>query len=93
MALIQVFVADPGDPSPLAAMALQRVRAAARRFGARVEVRVVSLDDEGAVQRGISLEPAILVEELLVAVGQPPPAGHVVRAIEAALAKEGSVDG
>jgi hypothetical protein len=93
MALIQVFVVDPNDPSPVAATALQRARAAAGRFGPRVEVRVVSLDEESAVQRGISMEPAILVGELLVAVGQAPPAGHVVRAIEAALAKEGSVDG
>lgn len=93
MALIRIFVADPGDPSSVAATALQRVRAAASRFGESVEVQVVWLDDESAVERGLSMEPAILVGELLVAVGQAPPAGHLVRAIEAALAKEGSPDG
>ena len=87
---LQVFVANPTDPSPVAATALQRVRAAARRFGGQVEVNVIALDDEAALERGIGMEPAVLVGELLVAVGQAPPAGHLVRAIEVALQREKS---
>lgn len=87
---VQVFIADPADPSPVAATTLQRVRAAASRFGAQVEICVVALADEAALQRGLGMEPAVLVGELLVAVGQAPPAGHVVRALEAALRREKS---
>jgi hypothetical protein len=90
MVKIQVFIANPTDPSPVAAMALQRVHAAASRFGDAIEVSIIALDDEAALERGLGMEPTVLVGELLVAVGQAPPAGHLVRAIEAALQREKS---
>ncbi|MEI6501819.1 MAG: hypothetical protein WCP21_12430 [Armatimonadota bacterium] len=90
MVNLQVFITDPADPSPVAAMTLQRVRAAAGRFGRDVAVTVLALDDEAALERGLGMEPAVLVGELLVAVGQAPPAGHLVRAIETALQREKS---
>lgn len=85
---LQVFIAEPTAPSPLAATALQRVRAAAARFGDRVAISVVALTDDAALERGIGMEPTVLVGDLVVGVGQPPPAGHLVRAIEAALQRE-----
>ena len=88
MVRVQIFVADPDSPSPLAATAVQRVRAAAGRFGEQVEVSVISLADDAALQLGIGMEPTVVVGELLVAAGQAPPAGHLVRAIEAALQRE-----
>lgn len=90
MIQIHIFVANPADPSPVAATALQRVRAAVGRFGEQVEMTIVALDDEAALVRGLGMEPAVLVGDLLVAVGQAPPAGHIVRAIEAALQREKS---
>lgn len=86
MIQITVFVVDPQAPSAAAARAIQHVSAAARRFGDQVEVRVLSLGDQAALDLGVSIEPTVLVDQLVVAVGQAPPAGHLVRAIDAALA-------
>jgi hypothetical protein len=83
-----VFIGNLQSPSPAAQAATTRCQAAATRFAGQVEVSLAELSDPAALDRGISLEPAVLVGELLVAVGQAPPAGHLVRAIEAALARE-----
>ena len=88
MVHIQVLVSDPKNLSPVAQAALQHVEAAAGRFPGQVDVMVVGLMDLAAVERGIGREPAVLVEELVIAVGQAPPAGHLVRAIEAALQRK-----
>lgn len=88
MVQILVFIADPEQPSPTAQTALQRVQAAASRFGGQVEVVTAALTDDDALDRGIALEPTILVDELAVAVGQAPPAGHLVRAIETAILRK-----
>lgn len=88
MVQILVFIADPQHPSPAAQAALQRARAAAGRFADQVEVLPLALTDAAALDRGIALEPTILVDELAVAVGQAPPAGHLVRAIETALQRK-----
>lgn len=88
MVRVIVFIADPQQPSPTAQTALLRVRAAASRFGDQVEVVPLALTDDAAFDRGIALEPTILVDELAVAVGQAPPAGHLVRAIETAMQRK-----
>jgi protein-disulfide isomerase len=81
-------MADCAAPSPEGARALQHAQAAARRFGESAQVEAVALNDAGIQQLGIGLEPTVLVGDFVVAVGMAPPAGHLVRAIEAALAKE-----
>jgi hypothetical protein len=60
---------------------------AAKRFGEDVQVVAVALDDAAMVALGVGLEPTVLVGDLAVSVGTAPPAGHLVRAIEAALAR------
>ena len=92
MIRLQLFVADPGDLSSVSQTALARARAAAARFPGEVEVETLALGSDEAIRRGLSLEPAVLVGELLIAVGQAPPAGHLVRALQAALDKERSAD-
>jgi hypothetical protein len=81
-------MADCAVPSPEGARALQHAQAAAARFGASVRVEAAALSDAGIQQLGIGLEPTVLVGDFVVAVGMAPPAGHLVRALEAALAKE-----
>jgi hypothetical protein len=89
MVHLQVFVSDPDNLTPLGAAAVKHVQAAAGRFQpGQVGVSVLPLTHPAAVERGLSLEPAVLVGDLLIAVGQAPPAGHVVRALEAALQRE-----
>lgn len=89
MVTVTVVMADPAQPSPVAARALHHVQAAAGRLAGQVSVEVLALDDPRALEFGLGLEPAVLVGSLLIAAGQAPPAGHVLRAIEAALAREG----
>lgn len=86
--LVRVLLADPASPSPEGSRALQHARAAVRRFGAAAEVRAVALHDPEVQVLGIGVEPTVLVDDLAIAVGTAPPAGHLVRAIERALAKE-----
>lgn len=93
MVQILVFITDPGQPSPAAQTALQRVRAAAGRFGDQVEVLPLALTDAAAIERGVALEPTVLVDDLAVAVGQAPLAGHLVRAIESALQRKNASHG
>lgn len=85
---VRVLLANPAAPSPEGERALQHARAAARRFGAAAEVQTVALDDPEVKTLGIGVEPTVLVGDLAIAVGTAPPAGHLVRAIERALAKE-----
>jgi hypothetical protein len=85
---VRVLLADPADPSLEGRRALRHAWAAAQRFGGRAEVQPVALADAAAQALGIGVEPTVLVGDLAVAVGTAPPAGHLVRAIEAALAKE-----
>jgi len=89
VAYIRLFLADPGNPSGPALAALSRAEAAARRFGGRVGVRLLPLDCAEAQELGAAVEPTVAVGDLVLAAGQPPLAGHLVRALEAAV-KEGS---
>jgi len=84
---LTVFVASPEAPSDTAARAVAHARAAAGRFD-DVEVSVVALSDPSALERGIGLEPTVMVDDLVVAVGQAPPAGHLVRALQVARSRE-----
>lgn len=80
---ITVFVTDAEQPSEAGGRALAHARAAAARFPG-AEVRVLSPGDEEAEELGLIMEPTVLVGDLVVAVGQAPPAGHLVRALQAA---------
>jgi len=51
----------------------------------RAQVRVLGLGSEEAMLFGAAVEPTVAVGDMLVAVGQPPMAGHLLRAIETAL--------
>ncbi len=86
--LVRVLLADPAHPSPEGDRALRHAQAAVRRFGDAAEVRAVALADPAVAALGIGVEPTVLVGDLAIAVGVAPPAGHLVRAIENALAKE-----
>ncbi len=85
MPVIRIFVQDPDSPGEVARQALTRAEAAARRFEAGVEVRVVGLDEPEAADVGAAVEPTIAVDDLVLCIGQAPPAGHLVRALEAAI--------
>jgi len=87
MLTIRVVMANPENPSAESARALEHVRIAARRFGDQVAVVAVGLDDPAIQDLGVGLEPTVLVGNLAVSVGTVPPAGHLVRAIEAALTR------
>ena len=83
--MIQVFVTDPENPGPPAQTAIRRAEAVARRLEGRVTVQVLALDSPEAQALGAALEPTVAVQEMLIAIGQPPMAGHLLRAVEAAL--------
>ncbi len=84
MPRVTIFVADPERPGAIAQTAIARAQAAARRAPGPVEVAVLALDGEQALQLGASLEPTIAVDDLIVAVGQAPAAGHLLRALATA---------
>ena len=88
MVTVRIVMADCAHPSPESARARDHARMAAARFGDQVEVVEVPLADPAIVALGVGLEPTVLVGDLAVSVGTAPPAGHLLRAIEAALAKE-----
>ena len=83
---ILVFVDDPDDPGELARTAISRSEAAAKRFEGRVEVRALGLDTPEAEAMGAVLEPTVVVGDLAITTGRAPLAGHVMRALQAALA-------
>lgn len=87
MLTIYVVMANPQNPSPESARAWEHVQLAAKRFGDQVSVVAVALDDPAIQDLGVGLEPTVLVGGLAVGVGTAPPAGHLVRAIEAALSR------
>jgi hypothetical protein len=82
---VTVFVADPESPSELAATAISRVRAAVQRFEGQAELRIVGLMSDEAAAAGVAIEPTVAVDDLILATGQAPPAGHIVRALTVAL--------
>jgi hypothetical protein len=55
-----------------------------------VGVRLLPLDSAEAQELGVAVEPTVAVGDLVLAAGQPPLAGHLVRALEAALKEGGS---
>jgi hypothetical protein len=85
MVTVRIFVSDPREPSAAGQAAVQHARAAAGRFPDQATVLVLALDGPEARELGVTLEPTVLVGDLVVAAGQVPPAGHLVRAIAAAL--------
>ena len=89
MVTVSVFVDDTDNPDEASRSALARAEAAARRFPNRAEVLVFPLDSEEAQARGALVGPTVAVDDLVVAAGQEPLAGHLVRAIEVALGETG----
>jgi hypothetical protein len=53
-----------------------------------VQIQVLGLDTQEAMQVGAAVEPTVAVGDILVAVGQPPMAGHLLRAVEATLERD-----
>jgi len=90
MITLNVFVANPRAPREKGRTALSRARAASRRFGGRVEVCLRALDSLEAERLGAAVDPTVALDELILAAGQPPLAGHLVRALEVALEEENS---
>lgn len=88
MVIVQVILDRADSPSPESARALQHAQAAAGRFADRVQVEALDLKDPRVAELGLGVAPTVLVGGLAVAVGTAPPAGHLVRALEAALARE-----
>lgn len=82
---IRVFVEDPGQPTDLARMAIQRAQAAAARHEGHVQVCVLALDSPEATELAVSVEPTVAVDDLVLATGQAPPAGHILRAVTVAM--------
>jgi len=87
---LRVFVGDGEKLAPESERALRHAEAAARRFPGLVTLEALALDAPPARERGIAIAPTVMVDDLVVAVGQAPPAGHLLRAIEAALGREGA---
>jgi hypothetical protein len=85
MLTLRVFVNDPAAPGEREATAIKRVQAAAGRFADRVEVRVLSLDDDEALDFGATVAPTIIVGETVISVQEPPLAGQIKRFIELEL--------
>jgi glycerol uptake facilitator protein len=79
---VRVFVDNPQQPSAVAQTALSRVQAAASRL-AGVSVEVLGLNSDEAIVAGAAVEPTVVVEDLVIATGQAPAAGHVIRAVAA----------
>ena len=82
---VRVFVSDPGEPSELAGTAISRVRAAAARFKELAAVEVLPLAGAQAAETGAAIEPTVMVDDLILSIGQVPAAGHIARAITASL--------
>lgn len=85
---VRVFVADPGTLGERDAAAIKRVQAAATRFPGQVEFSVLDLDSDDAMGFGASISPTVAVGDMVIAVGEAPPAGQIKRFIESEL--EGS---
>jgi hypothetical protein len=83
--VIQVFVDLPSHASETANTAIRRAHAAVKRFGDCARVELVPIDSQRASDLGIAIEPTVAINGLVLAVGQAPSAGHLVRAIEAAV--------
>jgi hypothetical protein len=49
-------------------------------------VQVLGLDSPEAAALGAAMEPTVAVGDFVIAAGQPPLAGHLLRAAQAALA-------
>ena len=85
MLTVRVFVADPASPGEREAAALKRVQAATWRFPETVELQVIGLDDDEALDLGVGIAPTIMVGDTVISVGEPPLAGQINRYIELEL--------
>lgn len=53
-----------------------------KRLGESVGVQVLGLDSPEAAELGAAVEPTVAVGDLVIAIGQPPLAGHLLRAAQ-----------
>jgi hypothetical protein len=86
--MVRVFVDDPLQPTAVAQTAVSRVQAAASRL-VGVTVEVLGLNSDEAIMAGAAVEPTVVVDDLIIASGQAPAAGHVIRAVEAVRGETG----
>jgi hypothetical protein len=85
MLTVRVFVADPAAPGERESAALKRVQAATGRFPETVELQVIGLEDDAALDFGVVVAPTIMVGDTVISVGEPPLAGQIKRYIELEL--------
>ena len=85
MIVVRVMVQAPESLTPEGHLAVSRAQAAVKRFGEAAALQVEALSSPADGIYGAAVEPTVVVGDLVVAVGKAPLAGHLVRAIEAAL--------
>ena len=82
---VKVAMADCGAPSPQSAEAFAEVSKVVGRFKDLAEARAVSRSDPMLEDLGLTVEPTVLIDDLVVSVGKAPDSGYLVRAIKHAL--------
>jgi hypothetical protein len=85
MLTVRLFLAAPAAPGEREATALKRVQAATGRFPDTVELQVIDLEDDAALDFGVAIAPTIMVGDTVISVGEPPLAGQIKRFIELEL--------
>ena len=91
---VRVAMADCPPPSPRRAEAFAAVSKVVGRFKDLAEARAVSLSDPVLEDLGLTVEPTVLIDDLVVSVGKAPDSGYLVRAIKHALSLRcGCADG
>lgn len=84
---LTVVMADCDNPSVPSAEALASVSKIVGRFKTLAEVIALPLDDPQIQELGITVEPTVLLDGLVISVGKAPDDGYLVRAIKLALSK------